>query len=121
MIGKYLKTKNKEKIIELLKDFALNKEVCKELNESIFYHENCIVNAYVEKNKCIGFSLVKDNKLHYLYVVESHRRSKIATNLISDLPIGTTAIINDNIRKFYEKNNFEVTPFTKKYSKAIKK
>ena len=120
MNGRYLKTQSKEEIIELLKNFALNKEVCKELNESIFYHENCIVNTYIEEEKCLAFSLVKDNKLHYLYVVESHRRSGIASNLISDLPSGTTAIINNNIKQFYESNNFKITPFTKKYSKAIK-
>lgn len=121
MNGKFLKTQNKEEIIDLLKNFALNKEVAKELNESIFYHENCIVDAYIEDGQCIAFSLVKDNKLHYLYVVGSHRRKGIASDLISNLPTGTTAIINNNIKHFYESNNFELIQFTKKYSKAIKK
>jgi len=120
MNGRYLKTQNKSEIIELLKNFALNKEVWKELNESIFYHDNCVVNAYIEGEKCIAFSLVKDNKLHYLYVSKSHRRKGIASNLINDLPSGTTAIINNDIKQFYKNNNFGITPFTKKYSKAIK-
>lgn len=120
MSGRYLKTQNKSEIIELLKNFALNKEVCKELNESIFYHENCIVNAYIEEKACIAFSLVKDGKLYYLYVSNTHRRKGIASGLISDLPSGVVAIINNNVKEFYERNNFEIIPFTKKYSKAIK-
>lgn len=120
MIGTYLTTNNKSEIVDFIKFFSTSKSVLKELGEPIVYQEDCNIKAFLIENICVAFCMYGKNKLYYVYVNEKYRKNGIASNLISDISVGSVAIVNNSVIDFYIKNNYKIVEFTKKYSKAYK-